>query len=838
MEYRFDFDEQLPDLPMAFDLQAVAQLFEQQLLRQPSIFGPQGNVQVFRLQDAKYQPARRCVTTYEIQVEKAGEAPLRTIGVLEIKPEGLITRYYPNDPRLPWLAPATEADGMRDRFAKALGNGQAAQVEDLEIHPIRYKPGLHCVFRYDVHTPDGLQSFYAKLFSSDSDQLIKTITALYQASLTVPGMPRVLPPVAYWPELQMIVQPAVTGGIEFTRHVYDTNLDLEAREAWMRRGGACLAALHECGVPGEVRTLVDDLNDLHEYTAAMEKVKPKLAADFEAAIQAIKNKMEGLTEPDPVPSHGAMRTDQFLIQNGELVLIDLDGFCWANPARDIGNFLAYLCWKAIRQPEHGAFVETAGRAFLDAYLDARPNLDVRWLSLYQAASLLKIAGRRFRSLTFREWPLVIHLIDAANATLREQVEIGATGVEEDWRGTLVAHLSTATSMTKFPSTYVDREFPALWGALNADMMTDELGKILLSIACPDMTPMVRAARLLAYKPGKRGVIRYDLAGMDCRDDSVVFGKIYPEPYMCDRALSVMGVLWNEVFAGKSDLSVPHPLGSVPSLSMLVFVPAEGKFLGEMISELPLDNPELVRIMDLAGAWLATLHQSHLPIEKTFKIEDEISNLHDWVELIGNKYPEEKAAAANISNYLQDQVDDLVLANTSPIHKDFHYEHILVDGGLKVFDFDEIRLGDPNFDLAHFCANFYLLAYRNNKHTVQFSRLQNRFFESYARHTGWNLGHQFLFFYAYSCLKIAKQLCKKRGPRPWPEGEEQRAQVWLMLEQGLSTVARARATRVPGQASLPEVDFSRIRRSGWIKAERISRSDTSSAAIHVSHKLLS
>ena len=168
------------------------------------------------------------MTTYEIQVEKAGEAPLRTIGVLEIKPEGLITRYYPNDPRLPWLAPATEADGMRDRFAKALGNGQAAQVEDLEIHPIRYKPGLHCVFRYDVHTPDGLRSFYAKLFSSDSDQLIKTITALYQARLTVPGMPHVLPPVAYWPELQMIVQPAVTGGIEFTRHVYDTNLDLEA----------------------------------------------------------------------------------------------------------------------------------------------------------------------------------------------------------------------------------------------------------------------------------------------------------------------------------------------------------------------------------------------------------------------------------------------------------------------------------------------------------------------------------------------------------------------------------------------------------------------------------
>ena len=238
----------------------------------------------------------------------------------------------------------------------------------------------------------------------------------------------------------------------------------------MRRGGACLAALHNSGVPGEVRTLAQDLEDLEEYEEAMRKVKPQLADRYQEVIQAITKKMQDLPEPDPVPSHGAMRTDQYLIQDGELVLIDLDGFCWADPARDIGNFLAYLCWKAIRQPEHGAFVESAGRAFLDGYLDARPNLDVhpnldeRWLSLYQAASLLKIAGRRFRSLTFREWPLVIHLIDAANAALREEVEIGMSGVQEDWRGTLVAHLSTSTSMTKFPATYVDKEFPALWGS--------------------------------------------------------------------------------------------------------------------------------------------------------------------------------------------------------------------------------------------------------------------------------------------------------------------------------------------------------------------------------------
>jgi hypothetical protein len=29
MDYRFDFDEHLPDLPVAFDLEAVAQLFQE-----------------------------------------------------------------------------------------------------------------------------------------------------------------------------------------------------------------------------------------------------------------------------------------------------------------------------------------------------------------------------------------------------------------------------------------------------------------------------------------------------------------------------------------------------------------------------------------------------------------------------------------------------------------------------------------------------------------------------------------------------------------------------------------------------------------------------------------
>jgi aminoglycoside phosphotransferase (APT) family kinase protein len=737
---------------------------------------------------------------------------------------------------------ATDPVEMHKRLCEALKSFEKmnGDIQLLDIEPVRYKPGLHCVFRYIVDTSSGKQVYYGKLFSNDIDDLIKTISELHQASEENPDLPRIPRPVAYWPDMRMVLQPAVASGIEFTKYAYDTNYPAAEREEWVRKAGATLGALHNSTVPGETRTINDDLRDLHEYTTMMIRVKPKIAEQYEEAIQQIIAKIDGRKEPTPVASHGAMRTDQFILQGDRFAIIDLDGYCWSNPARDLGNFLAYLCWKAIRQPEHGQYVERAGRAFLEGYLEIQPDIDEHWLSIYQAASLLKIAGRRFRSLTFLEWPLIIHLIDSAFASLKEELGSLELGTIEDRRGTLIAHLSTSTSKTKFPATFIDKEFPALWTALNAEIMNSELKQTLETIACSDADApaSVRRAKLLAYKPGKRGVIRYDLETTECKETGPLFGKLYPEPYLCERAYRVMRTLSEDVFNNLPDLGVPKPLGYIPQLSLLIFLPAEGQLMGEMISHHRLDSQEVMRTMELAGAWLAQLHTHRFPLEKQFKVENEIDSIREWADLISNTYPDESRAVRHIASYLIDQAPVLDFDEHVPIHKDFHYEHILVNGGLKAFDFDEMRLGDPNFDLAHFCANFYLLAYRNHKHTAQFSTLQNAFFNTYASKTGWVLSNKFLFFYIYSCLKIAKQLCKLRGPRPWPEGEEQHAQVWLMLEQGLATLSFAKSRHGTDGAKLPIVEFSQIRRSGWLKAERISKSATSSAAIHVSHRPLS
>jgi hypothetical protein len=405
MNHTFAFDPQLPALPLAFDLAAVARLFTEQWPRAGA-----GPIEISKCkpQDTKYQPGRRCTTTYALTVAHPGAPAESTIGVLEITPAGPAHRLYDDDPQLPWLAPAISPQVISDHFAALL----ETNIEDCVITPVRYRPGVRCVFRYDLATTAGRSTFFGKLIGQGAEESMATIAALHAARATFPTMPRVLPPLAYWPDLHMLMQAEVVGGAELNDLAFDPAEDATIRERWLHDAGARLAGLHGCDVAGPARTMADDMDELREYIAPMAAANPALAKRYAATVERLA--ASGANgEPAAVASHGAFRTDQFMIENGELVMIDLDGFCWANPARDLGNFMAYLRWKAIRKPHDAAFIERVGQLFLDGYRAAGHMIDQAWLARYTADSLLKVAGRRYRSLTAKEWHLVPQLIDAA-----------------------------------------------------------------------------------------------------------------------------------------------------------------------------------------------------------------------------------------------------------------------------------------------------------------------------------------------------------------------------------------------------------------------------------------
>ncbi len=407
-------DNDLPALAFAFNGAAVAQRFAQQWpARQAKPPAPAG-VKFCRRQDVHYVPATSCVSTYSLSVEEADAAPWPTIGVVEVTPADMQHRLFTEDPQLLGLAQAADVDVMAQPVLALMGaQHQAEGAQLFAATPVRYKPGARCTLRYELHTAHGRKSCFGKLFAHDGAHLWQTVSALYQASQHEPELPRIPQPLAYWPGMEMLLQAAVAGA-ELHTLAFDPKIDAATRGGWLRAAGRCIAALHAyAGIEAPRRTFAANLAELDEYRLALRQANPALADRYSAAIATLHDGNNRLQEPAPVVSHGALRTDQFMLQDNQLVLIDLDSVCWANPAHDLGNLLAYLTWKALRQPQHAAFIQFAQQEFLAGYRTLRTLPDAGWLSFYQAASMLKIVGRRYSGLTYQEWPLTEQLLDKA-----------------------------------------------------------------------------------------------------------------------------------------------------------------------------------------------------------------------------------------------------------------------------------------------------------------------------------------------------------------------------------------------------------------------------------------
>jgi hypothetical protein len=406
-------DPALPSLPVAFDLDALARRFRE-LLREHEVSGLL-KLEDCRRTDTSYEPGVRCIATYELMGEGPSGVRARTFGVLQVDPSGAACRVLPDDPALPALASAMDEEVMRGHLTRlSLAGLRTDSIDACKITAVRYKPGERCVLRYELRS-EGLRFvLFGKLVAAGAHRLHATLVALDRARQTAAEVPRVPRPLSYLRDLGLVIQSAETGRT-LTANALDDSPQASRTAGLMRSAGSAIAAFHEqVKAKGHHRTLEDDVSELCAYSSLFIQLTRDLAPRFDQALRAIEEYARSSTEPAPVASHGALRTGQFLVrEEGELVLLDFDGFCCAAPARDVGNLLAYLDWRAIRRSGDRTLVDRACRSFLEGYLSVRALPEDSWLGAFRAASMLKIAGRRLRSLSFEEWELLPKLLDGA-----------------------------------------------------------------------------------------------------------------------------------------------------------------------------------------------------------------------------------------------------------------------------------------------------------------------------------------------------------------------------------------------------------------------------------------
>jgi aminoglycoside phosphotransferase (APT) family kinase protein len=174
------------------------------------------------------------------------------------------------------------------------------------------------------------------------------------------------------------------------------------------RAARALAELHTSGLDEDGlsrRTGADEAGKAARRAGVLEQHVPGLAADVRRVAGTLGDALTALPEDVVRPGHGSYKPSQLLVRGGAVFVVDFDQVCLADPALDVGYFLAYLRPAGLwyRRAGRRAWFDAAAEVFRSAYgqrLTERGESPataagiIARASVYEAALLLKIATRR------------------------------------------------------------------------------------------------------------------------------------------------------------------------------------------------------------------------------------------------------------------------------------------------------------------------------------------------------------------------------------------------------------------------------------------------------------
>jgi aminoglycoside phosphotransferase (APT) family kinase protein len=191
-------------------------------------------------------------------------------------------------------------------------------------------------------------------------------------------------------------------------------------EAASTSTGAALAELH-AQEPGRLptRTREDDAASLLSLARWLSALWPPLRARVTPIAWRLASALrEAKFESTPI--HGDFYAAQVLVDGETAALLDLDESVSADPATDLGNFLAHLDASVLSGRLSPSRRDEAAPAFLRGYGMTRRALPAH-IRLHHAASLLRLAPRPFRERR-PDWPVEIDSLLGVTEALLDAAE--------------------------------------------------------------------------------------------------------------------------------------------------------------------------------------------------------------------------------------------------------------------------------------------------------------------------------------------------------------------------------------------------------------------------------
>ncbi len=277
--------------------------------------------------------------------------------------------------------------GSTPRSPKPSASGQ------YRVRTIRYVPCQRHVLRYDPLSAEGSEAIFAKPYNHGEGGRIAS--AVKQAASWLAAQQQgvaCLEPLAYVPDDDVLLYPALSG-----RPLHEALQDM-GRETGrqLELAGRALRALHRAprAFSGSLESLSfeAEVREIERKFQYLSVIQPSLGTIFGVLFNRARALYERLPQEPPTFTHGDIRMEHFWVTPRGLTLMDFDFCHWADPALDVGQFLADL---RLWCDTHGHdAADEAQQSFLAGYAPGAPRERLTRARLFETIELARVAARR------------------------------------------------------------------------------------------------------------------------------------------------------------------------------------------------------------------------------------------------------------------------------------------------------------------------------------------------------------------------------------------------------------------------------------------------------------
>ncbi len=346
--------------------------------------------------DGGPDPVPPAETAMEEEARAAGVAsPFRTLRG-HWADLGASARVAPLDTAYPQLVRLCRPDHVRDLLAAVYREAGSAELvaPAYQITAVRYRPRQRHVLRYDPLGASGAGPVFAKVYRAGSAaRAMRIATAIADRVEGEPVTVAAARPLG-GSAADDVVLFARLAGVPLTRRLWT---DPAATGRHLRTAGALLRRLQ--ADPGTLRadlTTRDFDSEARAVARAAEHLgplDPVLGDKFARLLDGARALNESVSTEAPCFAHGDYKSDHVWVARDRLTLLDFDTCCIAEPALDVGKFLADLSWWYGMGDRPG--LAEAQHCFLGGYGAPSPERLAR-ARLYEVLILTKIVIRRLR----------------------------------------------------------------------------------------------------------------------------------------------------------------------------------------------------------------------------------------------------------------------------------------------------------------------------------------------------------------------------------------------------------------------------------------------------------